>query len=147
MALAMPFRSVQHVYFDDLDALNILHNVRYLLFMERARGELFNALGFRWDDDLAHNPDKWHVVAAHDIRYLHPVRGEGDVAVSLAPSHLGTSSFTLHATVESLDGKTLFADGSTRLVRLDPQTNRPCPWSQRFRDLMGRMVPAAAPPG
>ncbi len=34
-----PFRSVQHVYFDDLDALNILHNVRFLLFMERARGE------------------------------------------------------------------------------------------------------------
>ena len=141
MALAMPFRSVQHVYFDDLDALNILHNVRYLLFMERARGELFNALGFRWDDDLAHNPDRWHVVAAHDIRYLHPVRGEGDVAVSLAPSHLGTSSFTLHATVESLDGKTVFADGSTRLVRLDPETNRPCAWSQRFRDLMGRLVP------
>lgn len=148
MALAMPFRSIQHVYFDDLDALNILHNVRYLLFMERARGELFNALGFRWDDDLAANPDRWHVVAAHDIRYLAPVRGEGDVAVSLAPTHLGTSSFTLHATVESLDGATTFADGSTRLVRLDPRSNRPCPWSQRFRDLVGRLVPpASAGPG
>jgi acyl-CoA thioester hydrolase len=140
MPLAMPFRSVQHVYFDDLDALNILHNVRYLLFMERARGELFNALGFRWDDDLAHNPDKWHVVAAHDIRYLHPVRGEGDVCVSVAPTHLGTSSFALHAAVASLDGAITFAEGSTRLVRLDPKSNHPCAWSQRFRDLVGPLV-------
>ena len=77
MPLAMPFRSVQRVYFDDLDALQILHNVRFLLFMERARGEMFNALGFRWEDGVEANPDKWHVVAAHEIQYLHPVRGEG----------------------------------------------------------------------
>ena len=36
MTLESPFRSTQHVYFDDLDALNILHNVRFLLFMEQA---------------------------------------------------------------------------------------------------------------
>ena len=57
MAILSPFRSTQRVYFDDLDALNILHNVRYLLFIERARGELLNALGFHWQDDLATNPD------------------------------------------------------------------------------------------
>lgn len=140
MALGMPWRSVQHVYFDDLDALNILHNMRYLLFMERARGELFNALGFRWQDDFAHNPDKYHVVAAHEIKYLHPVRGEGEVAVEIAPTHLGSSSITLHAVVKSLDGKTVYAEGHTRLVRLDPSTNRPCPWSQPFRDKMEKLV-------
>ena len=81
MAFAMPFRSIQRVYFDDLDALNILHNVRFLLFTERARGELFNALGFRWEDDLTINPDKYHVVAEHQIRYTAPVRGEGELSV------------------------------------------------------------------
>lgn len=131
---------MQHVYFDDLDALNILHNMRYLLFMERARGELFNALGFRWEDDFAHNPDRYHVVAAHEIKYLHPVRGEGDIAVELAPTHLGSSSLTLHAVVRSLDGKQTYAEGSTRLVRLDPGTNRPCPWSQPFRDRIAPLV-------
>jgi acyl-CoA thioester hydrolase len=140
MSPAMPYRSVQHVYFDDLDALNILHNVRFLLFMERARGELFNALGFRWQDDLADNPDKWHVVAHHDIRYLAPVRGEGDVCVTVVPTHLGSSSCTLYATVESPDGSVRYAEGSTRIVRLDPTTNHPCPWSQRFRDLVARLV-------
>lgn len=140
MPLGMPYRSVQHVYFDDLDALNILHNVRFLLFMERARGELFNILGFRWEDDLAKNPDKYHVVAEHQIKYLKPVRGEGDVAVQLSPTHLGTSSLVLHATVESLDAKSLYAEGHTRIVRLDADTGKPCPWSQPFRDKVGPLV-------
>ena len=58
MAIPVPFVSVQRVYFDDLDALNILHNVRFLLFIERARGELWNAMGFHWQDDLERNPSE-----------------------------------------------------------------------------------------
>ena len=139
-----PFRSVQHVYFDDLDALNILHNVRFLLFTERARGELFDALGFHWEDDLAANPDKFHVVAAHAIKYLVPVRGLGDLVVLLTPTHLGRSSFVLSARLESFHGSTLHAECTTRLVRLDPETNKPCPWSDRFRDALTPMLAGQA---
>lgn len=140
MTVSSPFRTTQRVYFDDLDALNILHNVRFLLFMERARGELFNALGFRWEDSIEVNPDKYHVVAAHEIRYLVPVRGEGEVLVELTPTHLGTSSLLLDASVRSRHGDTVFAVGETRLVRLDPATDRPCTWSERFRAAMGPLV-------
>jgi acyl-CoA thioester hydrolase len=126
-------RSVQHVYFDDLDALNILHNVRYLLFMERARHELFNALGFRWQDDVSRNPDKFHVIAEHQIRYVAPFQGEGDLCVVTEVLHLGTSSLVFGARVESKAGDVLYAEGKTRLVRLDVQTRKPCPWSDRFR--------------
>jgi YbgC/YbaW family acyl-CoA thioester hydrolase len=129
----MPFRSIQRVYFDDLDALNILHNVRYLLFMERARGELLQALGFRWEDDLAHNPDKYHVVAAHEIRYVAPVRGEGELSVEIQPTKLGNSSLILTAKVKAYHGDTVHAEATTRLVRLDPKTQQPCSWSDRFR--------------
>lgn len=131
--MQIPFSSVQHVYFDDLDALNILHNVRFVLFMERARGELFNALGFHWHDDVAHNPDKFHVVASHDVRYLAPVKGEGDLVVLVEVSHLGTSSLVLETAVQSMDGRTVYATGSTRLVRLDHETFRPTTWSPKFR--------------
>jgi len=124
---------VQRVYFDDLDALNILHNVRYLLFMERARGEFFNELGFRWEDDLSVNPDKFHVVAEHQIQYVAPFRGEGEVVVEVTPTHLGTSSFRISGQVKALHGTMVYALGETRLVRLDPQTNAPCSWSDRFR--------------
>lgn len=142
MPVSSPFRSTQHVYFDDLDALNILHNVRFLLFMERARGELFNALGFRWEDSLAVNPDKHHVVAAHTIEYLVPVRGEGDVLVELTPTSIGRSSLIIGAQVRGMHGDTVFAEGTTRIVRLDPETNRPCPWSDRFRQAITPLVRA-----
>lgn len=140
MAVSSPFRSIQRVYFDDLDALNILHNVRYLLFMERARGELFQALGFRWEDDLATNPDKFHVVAAHEIRYLAPVRGEGDLTVELQPTHLGRSSLVIDAKVRAVHGSVVFAEGHTRIVRLDPTSFTPCEWSDRFRAAVAPLI-------
>ncbi len=130
------FRSTQRVYFDDLDALNILHNVRFLLFMERARGEFFNALGFRWQEPSETNPDKFHVIAAHEIQYLAPVRGEGELCIEVAPTKLGTSSLTLAANVQSIDGAIVYARGHSRLVRLDETTFHPCPWSSRFREAM-----------
>jgi acyl-CoA thioester hydrolase len=141
MAIPVPFVSVQRVYFDDLDALNILHNMRFLLFIERARGALFNAMGFHWQDDLERNPDKFHVVAEHAIRYLQPVRGEGDLAIVLRVAKLGTTSLVIAARVQSPDGATLYAEGETRLVRLDPTTFRPAPWSPRFRATVEPLLP------
>lgn len=140
MSLAIPYRSVQRVYFDDLDALNILHNVRYLLFIERARGEFFNLLGFHWHDSLEVNPDKYHVIADHHIEYILPVRGEGDLSVLLRPTKLGSSSFIITSEVRSLDGAVLYARNTTRLVRLDPATNRSTPWSSRFREAMDPLI-------
>ncbi len=107
---------------------------------------MFNTLGFRWEDDLHVNPDKFHVIAEHHIRYLVPVRGEGELCIQLAPTHLGQSSCIVKARVESIDGATLYAEGTTRIVRLDPATSRPCAWSARFRDAMAPLVavPAAA---
>ena len=142
MTLSSPYRSTQRVYFDDLDALNILHNVRFVLFMERARGELFQALGFRWEDDLAQNPDKFHVVAAHEIEYLAPVRGEGELVVELSPSHLGRTSLVIDARVKSRHGDVVHAVGKTRLVRLDPTTFKPVPWSDAFRSAFAPLVSA-----
>jgi acyl-CoA thioester hydrolase len=140
---ASPYRSIQHVYFDDLDALNILHNVRFLLFIERARGELINALGFRWQDPLDRNPDKFHVVAEHQIRYLAPVRGEGDLVVLLTPSHLGKSSLVITASVVALHGQMTYAESTTRLVRLDPTSSKPCPWSDQFRSAISPLLKPA----
>jgi len=142
MTIAMPYRSIQRVYFDDLDALNILHNMRFLLFIERARGELLQKLGFHWQDSFETHPDKYHVIAHHTIDYLAPVRGEGELSVEVWPTRLGTTSLIIDAAVKALHGNTEHARATTRLVRLDPETDRPCPWSQRMRDAITPLLPA-----
>ena len=134
--LTIPYRSVQRVYFDDLDALGILHNLRYLLLLERARGDLFRHLGVCWGTGGPEVQDNYCVVAEQRIRYLAAVRGEGDVCATLVPTHLGTSSLVINGHVESPDAEILYAEATARLVRLDPATNRPCPWSDRFRAAM-----------
>jgi acyl-CoA thioester hydrolase len=135
-----PFRSIQRVYFDDLDALGILHNVRFLLFAERARSEWLAQLGFQLLAGTELEPDNAHVVAAHEIRYLVPVRGEQDVLVELAPTHLGTTSLVVGARVSSRNGGVVHAVASTRIVRVDGTSYRPCPWTERFRSTVGPLV-------
>ena len=143
--IAIPFRSAQRVYFDDLDALNILHNVRFLVFIERARGELFETLGFRWEDDVTKNPDKFHVVAAHEIRYLAPVRGTGEISIEITPRHLGRTSCILEGVVRARHGSVLHATSTTRLVRIDETTGKPHPWSDRFRAAFNPLVTVGGP--
>ena len=72
------------------------------------------------------------------------MRGEGEIVVELLPTHLGTSSLVIEARLLSMQKK-LSATGTTRLVRLDPATDRPCSWSGRFRAAVAPLVvPARA---
>ena len=60
MPITSPFRSTQRVYFDDLDALNILHNVRFLIRTAEAMRAAIRAGAF----------DRW--AAEWRRRYLQP---------------------------------------------------------------------------
>ena len=65
--------------------------------------------------------------------------------VELAPSHLGRTSLVIDATVRSSgsgsrQGEIVHATGKTRLVRLDPATFTPAPWSDRFRAAIGPLI-------
>ncbi|RYG75210.1 hypothetical protein EON77_11440 [bacterium] len=49
--------AVQTVYFDDFDAFRILHNSRYLLFVERTIGSFWSRLGWTGIMSVDGNPD------------------------------------------------------------------------------------------
>ena len=73
--------SIHGVYFDDLDALQILHNARYLLLFERTIGS-FWARAMGWSGlDGPTNPDRFHLVRTNQIEYIRPVTNIGDVRV------------------------------------------------------------------
>jgi acyl-CoA thioester hydrolase len=123
---------VMGVYFDDLDPYHILHNARYLLLFERTLGSFWQTLGFGalQDDD---HPDRFHFVRANTVEYLSPVRGVGDVRVRVWIDKLGRSSLTFGFAVLPLDHDGAHATGTRTIVRVDPTSWRPEPWTDAFR--------------
>ncbi|GGN38087.1 acyl-CoA thioesterase [Streptomyces fuscichromogenes] len=121
------------VHFDDLDALGMLHNARYPLLVERAWTELWQEHGIRFDGDWATAGDACNVVRELVIGYEAPVTRSGAYAVHLWLERLGGTGLTYGFRFCSPDGATTYARGTRVLVRLDPATLRPAPWSETFR--------------
>lgn len=128
------------VYFDDLDAMGMLHNSRYLLLAERANSAFFEVNGWRWEADARLNPDQFYVVREQRARYLEPVYGPGDIAVEMWVARLGQSSTTYGFRVRSRDGVHVHADIRRVQVKLDPVTLRPVPWTPALRGLLQSLV-------
>ncbi|MGH9064072.1 MAG: acyl-CoA thioesterase [Acidimicrobiales bacterium] len=115
------------VFFDDLDAMGVLHNAAYLLLVERASSAFFEAQGWRWESDPYRNPDQHYVVREQSVLYLEPVRGPGPVAVEMWVTSLGRTSAAYCFEVRSVDGATVHARARRVHVKLDPATLRPSP--------------------
>jgi len=137
----MRFHETVHgVWFDDLDAFQILHNVRYLLILERTIGEFWQTRG--WGSPLdaildpTQHPDQYHLVKSNHIDYHAPVRGVGKVRCRIWVEALGRTSLTFGFAVLPMDQDKPFAKGQRVLVRVDPETRKPAPWSERFRVAM-----------
>ena len=126
--------NVMGVYFDDLDAFQILHNARYLLLFERTVGSFWRHMGWGPVLDPTNNPDQFHMVRANAIEYLSPVRGTGDVRVRIWVEKLGRTSLTFGMRVLAMDSDVDHARGTRTVVRVDPVTFAPLPWTTPFRE-------------
>ena len=133
----MRFHERSHgVYFDDLDAFQILHNARYLLLFEHAIGSFWRQMGWGGALDFNENPDQYHLVRANQIEYLRPVRGTGQVRVRVWVEALGRTSLTFGLRVMPLDEDIDHARGQRVIVRVDPDTQQPAPWTDEFREMI-----------
>jgi acyl-CoA thioester hydrolase len=131
----MRFHEAIHgVYFDDLDALQILHNARYVLLFERTIGSFWTrAMG--WSGMLGlSNPDRFHLVRTNAIEYLRPVTGIGEVRVRVWVEKLGSSSLTFGFRILPMDEDVDYARGTRVIVCVDQESRRPAPWSPEFRE-------------
>jgi acyl-CoA thioester hydrolase len=141
------FETTHGVYFDDLDAFRILHNARYLVMFERTVGAFWEHLGWPGGLELASNPDGYHLVRANQIDYLKPVDGVGQVRVRTWVSRLGRSSVVFAFRMLPMDQDVDHARGTRVLVKVDPKTQRPAPWSDAFREKIGPYVQDAEEAG
>jgi acyl-CoA thioester hydrolase len=124
------------VYFDDLDAFQILHNARYILLFERAIGSFWQFLGWSGPLDSQSNPDQFHLVRANHVEYDAPVVGVGRVRIRLWVEKLGRTSLTFGFRCLPLDQDVDHAHGTRVIVRVDPTTRKPVPWTDAFRQTL-----------
>lgn len=133
---------IHDVYFDDLDAFQILHNARYVLFFERTVSSFWRRIGWAGVLSADRNPDQYHLVRANHVDYLRPVTGLGPVRVRTWVEKLGRTSLTfgfvmlpaeMDADAGSTSGGPPFATGTRVVVRVDPDLKHSAEWTDGFR--------------
>ena len=132
------------VFFDELDPMAMLHNARFAAHVERAITSFYLTSGKRWELNVADNPDQFHVVRELRIEYLNPVVGPRNMRIDVWVERLGTTSCTYGFMCRSTDGKVDYARGERTIVKVDPNTHRPAPWTDFFRDHHATLVRVSA---
>ena len=113
------------VHFEDLDAMGVVHNGRYVLLLERALAAYWTRAGWAFDPATPGFKEAFFVVREFAITYHVPITRVGPVHVQLWLDHLGNTSAVYGFRVLSQDGTVTHADGRRVQVRLDPATLRP----------------------
>ncbi|GAA4679323.1 acyl-CoA thioesterase [Phytohabitans rumicis] len=128
------------VYFDDLDAMGIVHNARYAVLLERAVTPYWTERGHYFDHNGPSTPDLFHAVREFAITYHRPIRGAGEVHVHFWLNHLGETSAEYGFRFHSPDATVVYAEGRRAIVRLDPATMRPTPWTESARAVASTLL-------
>jgi acyl-CoA thioester hydrolase len=128
------------VFFDELDAMGMLHNARYSLLIERATSAFFESNGWQWERDVAGNPDQHYVVREQSVRFMRPILRPGRVVVSMWVSRLGETSATFSFEIRSPDRRVLHATAERVHVKLDRATLAPAAWTPRLREHLSTLL-------
>ena len=122
MAERQPFRIPVRVYYEDTDAAGVVYYANYLKFMERARTEWLEALGFPL---AAFEREHGVVFVVHrcEIDYLSPARLNDALDVSVEPVKLGAA--TIKARQDVRRGNDVLTSALVTLACLDAERWRP----------------------
>jgi acyl-CoA thioester hydrolase len=122
MKESQPFRFTVRVYYEDTDAAGVVYYANYLKFMERARTEWLESLGFSL---AAFEREHGVVFVVHrcEIDFLRPGRLNDTLDVSVEPVKLGAA--TINARQEVRCGKGVLTSALVTLACLDAARWRP----------------------
>ena len=134
------FTWISPVHFDELDPMQMLHNSRFPAHVERATLAWFESNGGRWERDVSRNPDQFHVVREMRIEYLNPLLGPGRMRIDLWVERLGNTSCVYGFLCSSADGNIPYARGERTIVKIDPASHRPTPWTDMFRSVHNELL-------
>jgi acyl-CoA thioester hydrolase len=123
------------IHFEDLDAMGVVHNGRYVNVFERALVAYWGRAGWSYDPSHPRFAEMLFVVREFTITYHAPISRMGTVQVQLWIERLGTTSVIYGFRILSDDETVVHAEGRRVQVRLDPATLRPAPLSSDVREV------------
>lgn len=127
------FTYFSSIHFDELDPMHMLHNARFANHVERAVIAYYQTRGRSWEPNVEDNPDQFHVVRDYHIEFLSPFIGTGTMRVDVWVEKLGRTSCVYGFICSSEDGSKAHARGDRTIIKLDPRSLRPTPWTELFR--------------
>ena len=122
------------IHFEDLDAMGVVHNGRYVRLLERALAAYWARAGWAYDPAQPRFAEALFVVREFTITYHVPISRIGTVQVQLWLEHVGTTSLVYGFRVLSDDRAVVHAEGRRVQVRLDPASLRPAPIGAELRE-------------
>ncbi len=132
----MSFSWDSQVYFDELDLNGTLHNARFALHVERAQSALFEQLGKQWHRFADRDPDLHYVVRELHVEFLNAVTAPGPMRVEITADKIGTTSAVYGF---RCGDETTYAQGHRVIVKVDPETGKPVPWSPWYREMFAEL--------
>lgn len=124
------------IYFDDTDALGTVYHANYLKFMERARSEWMEQVGYGLAWQRKHNIG--FVIHSVQMQFLRPGRLHDQVEVISKIANLRRASmvYEQHLRLKDQPDKIL-CTADVKIACIDNKM-RPCPLPE-FKTLIGRL--------
>ncbi len=122
-----------HVHWNENDAFGHVNNVRYFVWFESCRLELFKDIGvWQGEEEGVLRP----LIAATQCQYKRPVIAPTQVRVQAFVTRIGNSSFTLG--YRAYEGDAVVATGDSVVVITSKATERPTPIPPEMRQALQR---------
>ena len=127
------FTTVLPIRWGDMDAMNHVNNTVYFRYMEQARIEWLESLGYGTGQRNEEGP----VIVNAACTFLVPLTYPGKVEVRMFAGQAGRSSLPTHYELRLAGEDRLYAHGEAKMVWINPASGRAIPLPDSLRQLAG----------
>jgi acyl-CoA thioester hydrolase len=125
------FTTILPIRWGDMDAMGHVNNTVYFRYMEQARIEWFEQLGYNTGQNAQEGP----VIVNASCTFLVPLVYPGNVEVRMFIGHPGRSSLPTHYELRLQGEEKLYATGDAKMVWINPASGRSIPLPDNMRSL------------
>ena len=123
------YATILPIRWGDMDAMNHVNNTVYFRYMEQARIEWLESLGY----GTGQHTDEGPVIVNAGCTYLVPLVYPGNVEVRMFIGHPGRSSLPTHYELRLQGDEKLYATGDAKMVWINPASGRSIPLPDNMR--------------